>query len=124
MFCTQFSLCARHFGKGTPGDRLVFVAFCFVYHLQGGFLSLGGSIGFVFLDTAWTGVSWDGGMARSQEDGGASSEEASETRPLLSHGAWKALEKQLSRDSELRLLIVVMRVSVIDVVFKRELLIA
>lgn len=97
------------------------MAFCFVCYRQGGFINLGGSIAFVLLDTAWTGVSWDGGMARSQEECGASSEEASETTPLLSPGAWQALEKQLSRDSELRLLIVAMRVSVIDVVFNREL---
>ena len=59
-------------------------------------------------------------MAQSQDDGGVSGESTLETMPLLSHDTWETLEKQLSRDSELRLLIVVMRVSVIDAPFNRE----
>ena len=105
---------SMHFQFGNRGgrDRLASVVYIFFNHSQGGFLNLGGSIGFIFLDTAWTGVSWDGGMSQSQEGAGGSSEEASETTPLLSFRAWEILEKQLGRDSGLRLLIIVMRVSV------------
>lgn len=42
------------------------------------------------------------------------SEAASVAPPLLSPGAWEALELELSRDSELRLLIVVMWVRLVD----------
>ena len=84
---------------------------------QGAFLSLGGAIVFVFLDTAWTMVRWDGGLTNSQEGGDVSGETTPPATPLLSNGAWETLEKQLRRDSELRLLIVVMRVSRLDAPF-------
>lgn len=83
--------------------------------LQGGFLNLGGSIAFALVDTAWVRVTWDGRIdqstgSRGKGDGVVGSEAASVAPPLLSPGAWEALELELSRDSELRLLIVVMRV--------------
>lgn len=115
MLCSKRSLCTYSSAKGAGVTGSSFVLFFLLCHSQGGFLNLGGSIGFILLDTAWTAVSWDGGKAQPQEGGGggSSSEEASETTPLLSRRAWETLEEKLGRDSELRLLIVVMRVSVI-----------
>lgn len=81
--------------------------------LQGGFLNLGGSIAFALIDTAWARVTWDGRIeqcATEEGDGVVGSEAASFAPPLLSPGAWEALELELNRDSELRLLIVVMPV--------------
>ena len=78
--------------------------------LKGGFLNLGGVIGFALLDTVWSRVSWDGRIDLHQQQAG---EETSAAPPLLSPGAWRALELELSRDSELRLLVVVMRVRVL-----------
>lgn len=75
------------------------------FPLKGGFLNLGGSIGLALLDTAWSRVSWDGRINRA-------SEAAPAAPPLLSPGAWEALELELSRDSELRLLVVVVRVRI------------
>eukprot|EP00752_Nemacystus_decipiens_P010481 g9338.t1 len=82
---------------------------------QGGFLNLGGAIGFALLDTVWSRVSWDGRIDDRQlqhQDG----EATPSTPPLLSPGAWRALELELSRDSELRLLVVVMRHALMGVV--------
>lgn len=76
------------------------------FRVKGGFLNFGGSIGFVLLDTAWSRVSWDGRIDQVSEATPAAP-------PLLSPGAWGALELELSRDSELRLLVVVMRVRVL-----------
>ncbi|CAM9474859.1 unnamed protein product [Hapterophycus canaliculatus] len=81
---------------------------------QGGFLNLGGSIGLALLDTTWTRVSWDGKINDYSTRGDASTVEgdgdSAPHLPLLSPGAWDILELELSRDSELRLLLVVMRV--------------
>ncbi|CAN0557173.1 unnamed protein product, partial [Ectocarpus sp. 8 AP-2014] len=79
-------------------------------------LNLGGSIGFVLLDTVWSRVTWDGKIHQAGQNSphgvdGSGTTAASEAPPLLSPGAWEALELELGRDSELRLLIVVMRVS-------------
>lgn len=114
---TNFYVCLR-FGKKsyTTGSSLWHVS----YDSQGAFLNLGGSISVVLLDTAWTRVSWDGGMENSHEDEDSSGEATPVATPLLSSGAWETLEKQLSRDSELRLLIVVMRVSSSHAPFNRE----
>ncbi|CAM9897439.1 unnamed protein product, partial [Ectocarpus sp. 12 AP-2014] len=82
---------------------------------QGGFLNLGGSIGLVLLDTVWSRVTWDGRIHQAGENsphgvaGGSDKVAAPEAPPLLSAGAWEALELELGRDSELRLLIVVVR---------------
>lgn len=59
----------------------------------------------------WARVSWDGRIDDAKGDTVVGTGEAQPTSSLLSLGAWKALELELGRDSELRLLIVVVRVS-------------
>ncbi|CAM9986285.1 unnamed protein product [Scytosiphon promiscuus] len=80
---------------------------------QGGFLNLGGAIGLALLDTAWARVSWDGKINDLSEEGDAGvageNTTSAPSPPLLSPGAWDNLELELGRDSELRLLLVVMR---------------
>lgn len=61
-------------------------------------------------------MTWDGRIHQVGENSphgvdGIDTAAAPEAPPLLSPGAWEALELELGRDSELRLLIVVMRVS-------------
>lgn len=80
---------------------------------QGAFLNLGSSIGLFLLDTAWARVTWDGRIG--DVEGGDGGPDRDETRPgcsqLVSPGAWKMLDLELGRDSELRLLVVAVRVS-------------
>lgn len=62
----------------------------------------------------WTRVGWDGRIdqAGNGDDGDmdVGNEEMPVAPPLLSPRAWEALELELTRDSELRLLVVVIRV--------------
>lgn len=82
--------------------------------VQGAFLNLGGSIGLVLLDTLWTRVGWDGGVAFSGggRPGAESTKAVSQQgAQLISPQALNSLDLELSRDSELRLLVVFVRVS-------------
>lgn len=72
------------------------------------------------LDTAWVRVSWDGRIGEGNCIGVADGEENPAASPLLAPGAWETLELELSRDSELRLLIVVVRVSILIAAHKKQ----
>lgn len=65
-------------------------------------------------------MSWDGKINRVEESGVAA-DETTQLIPsaLISRGAWDALRRELNRDSDLRLLVVVVRVSVVGVPRKR-----
>lgn len=68
------------------------------------------------LDTVWARVSWDGRIAsrHGERSTGYTNAKPSPTPPevvpLISTAAWERLEMELSRDSELRLLVVLVQV--------------
>lgn len=68
-------------------------------------------------------MTWDGRIHQVGENSphgvdGSDTAATPEAPPLLSPGTWEALELELGRDSELRLLIVVVRVSLAGIVGK------
>lgn len=71
-------------------------------------LSVTEAIGFALLDTLWSRADWDGRISNGEAsaEGGTGEDEPR----LLSSQAWESLTVALERDSELRLLVVVLRV--------------